>query len=56
MEAAARNHFESLVFAAGMTAFADDCDRIVLRRLEATPRDGPIVRNDSDFLPPAFGE
>ena len=56
MEAAAHNHFESLVFAAGMTAFSDDCDRIVLRRLPSQPPIEPTLLDDSDFRPPAFGE
>jgi hypothetical protein len=56
MEAAAHNHFESLVFAAGMTAFTDDCDRIVLRRLPSQTPVEPTLLDDSDFLPPAYGE
>ena len=56
MEAAAHNHFESLVFAAGMTAFTDDCDRIVLRRLPPQTAIAPTLLDDSHFLPPAYGE
>ena len=56
MEAAAHNHFESLVFAAGMTAFTDDCDRIVLRRPQSQPGIEARLLDDSDFRPPAFGE
>ena len=56
MEAAAHNHFESLVFAAGMTAFTDDCDRIVLRRPPSHAPVEPTLLDDSDFLPPAYGE
>ena len=55
MEAAVHNHFESLVFAAGMTAFTDDCDRIVLRRLPSQPAIEPTLLDDSDFLPPPYG-
>ena len=33
MDAATHHsHLESLVIAAGMTAFAEDCDRVVIRR------------------------
>jgi len=45
---------ESLVYAAGITAYADDCDRIVHRpRLE----EGLRAASDSDALPPTpYGE
>ena len=49
MEAAAHNHFESLVFAAGMTAFTDDCDRIVIRRSMPSQVEATFVQDsDSD--------
>jgi hypothetical protein len=55
MDAAMQHiQFESLVLAAGMTAFADDCDRIVIRRLEAYAPVAPTFLDDSDFLPPTF--
>ena len=50
MEAAAHNHFESLVFAAGMTAFTDDCDRIVIRRARPSQVEANFVE-DSGFGP-----
>ena len=54
MDAATQpTQLESLVLAAGMTAYADDCDRIVIRR--AMPSQvQPIFVQDSDFGPTTF--
>jgi len=54
---AAMHHtqLESLIFAAGMTAYADDCDSIVIRRAMPSQVRATFVQ-DSDFPPPAFGE
>ena len=51
MDAAARtNHLESLILAAGMTAFADDCDRVVIRR-SMPSHVTPTFVQDADFGP-----
>jgi len=54
MDAATQHtQLESLVFAAGMTAYAEDCDSIVIRR--ATPSHvQPTFVQDSDFGPISF--
>ena len=44
------NHFDSLIAAAGMTAYADDCDRIVIRRSIPSHVQATFVE-DSDFGP-----
>jgi hypothetical protein len=43
-------HLESLVLAAGMTAFAEDCDRVVIRRSMPLRVQATFVQ-DSDFGP-----
>ena len=54
---AATHHsqLESLVLAAGMTAFADDCDRIVIRRAMTSQVQATFVQ-DSDFGPTPIGQ
>jgi hypothetical protein len=56
MDAATHHaHLESLVLAAGMTAFADDCDRIVIRRAMPSQVQATFVQ-DSDFGPLPFDQ
>ena len=51
MDAATHHsHLESLVLAAGMTAFAEDCDRVVIRR-SMPSRAQPTFVEDADFGP-----
>ena len=54
MDAAAHaTHLESLVLAAGMTAFAEDCDRVVIRRSMPSHAQATYVQ-DSEFGPTNF--
>ena len=48
-------HFESLILAAGMTAYADDCDSIVIRRAMPSQVQATFVQ-DSDFGPAPFDQ
>ena len=43
-------NLDSLIRAAGMTAFAEDCDRIVIRRSRPAHAQATFVE-DSDFGP-----
>jgi len=47
---------ETLVALAGMTAFAEDCDRIVMAKRALPPPVEPTFVHDAEFLPPAYGE
>jgi hypothetical protein len=53
MDATQHSHLESLVYAAGITAYADDCDSIVIRRVMPALVQATFVQ-DSDFGPPNF--
>ena len=55
MDAATHTHMENLVFCAGMTAFAEDLDGVVSRRVMPA-RIEPTLLSDCDFLPQSFGE
>ena len=53
MNALSPSTMESLVYAAGITAYADDCDRILHRRPVESAERAP----ESDAVPPlTFGE
>ena len=45
---------ETLVVLAGMTAFAEDCDRIVMAKRALPPTIAPI--HEAESLPPLHGE
>ena len=47
---------ESLVAAAGMTAFAEDCDRILMFKRPLPPPIEPTFVHDAEFPPLAYGE
>ena len=47
---------ETLVAAAGMTAYSDDCDRIVMAKRPPPPPIEPTFVPDAEFLPLAAGE
>ena len=47
---------ETLVALAGMTAFAEDCDRILTAKRVLPPPIEPTVVPDAEFLPLATGE
>ena len=47
---------ETLVAAAGMTAYAEDCDRILMTKRVLPPPIAPTFVHDAEFLPRADGE
>ena len=47
---------ETLVALAGMTAFAEDCDRILMSKRAPPPPIEPTFVHDAEFLPPLLGE
>jgi len=46
---------EALIAAAGMTAFAEDCDRILVQPRTPHPPIEPVFVKDSEVQPP-FGD
>lgn len=47
---------EMLIAAAGMTAFAEDCDRILMAKRALPPPIEPTFIHDAEFLPSLYGE
>ncbi len=56
MDVVTLSMMETLVALAGVTAFADDCDRILMSKRELPPPIEPTFVHDAEFLPPLYGE